>query len=426
LPNGFVSRSFAQSYLSEKGFAMTTPAVHDLPLIISVDDHVMEPRDLWQRELPAHLRDRGPRTVRERVRLEFSGGHYGFVRDAPDGDWCDVWLFEDMAVPTGLLHGPAGVPRRDVSNKAATYEDFRPGTYEQGERLKDMDINHVEAAVNYPNIFPRFAGQGFAERNDKELALLCLQIYNDWMIDEWCGGAGRGRLIPLTLIPLWDAELAAAEVRRCAGKGSHAVAFSENPTKLGLPSLYSGKWEPFLAACAETETTISMHIGSSSSMPTTSADAPLSTSMALSSQNAQGSVVDWVFSGTLARFPELKVVWAESQIGWLPYLLERMDLVWKEGVGDLDLPQAPSSYARGRIWGCVFDDQHGLVSRDAVGMDSILFETDYPHSDGTFPRSREVAHRLCANAGMNAEDCWKFLRGNAISAYGLERFGISK
>jgi predicted TIM-barrel fold metal-dependent hydrolase len=406
--------------------ATITPAATELPLIISVDDHVMEPRDLWQRELPASLRSRGPRTVRERVRLEFSGGHYGFVRDAPDGDWCDVWLFDDMAVPTGLLHGPAGVPRSEVRNIAATYEDFRPGTYQQAARLEDMDTNHVEAALNYPNVFPRFAGQGFAEREDKDLALLCLQIYNDWMIDEWCGGAGRGRLIPLTLIPLWDPHLAAAEVRRCAAKGAHAIAFSENPTKLGLPSLYTGKWDPLMAACEETETTISMHIGSSSTMPTTSPDAPLSTSMALSSQNAQGSVVDWIFSGTLERFSKLKVAWAESQIGWLPYLLERMDLVWKEGVGDLDLPKPPSSYARGRIWGCVFDDQHGLVARDAVGMESILFETDYPHSDGTFPHSREVAHRLCEGAGMNAHECWQFLRGNAITAYGLERFGVTK
>ena len=96
-------------------------------------------------------------------------------------------------------------------------------------------------------------------------------------------------------------------MRRCAAKGAHAVAFSENPTKLGLPSLYTGKWDPFLAACEETDTTVSMHIGSSSTMPTTSPDAPLATSMALSSQNAQGSLCDWVFSGTLARYPKLKV-----------------------------------------------------------------------------------------------------------------------
>jgi predicted TIM-barrel fold metal-dependent hydrolase len=292
-------------------------------------------------------------------------------------------------------------------------------------RLADMTENHVEAALNYPNIFPRFAGQGFLERADKELSLECLRIYNDWMIDEWCGGIGRGRLIPLTLVPLWDAELAAAEVRRCASKGSYAIAFSENPNKLGLPSLYSGEWDPLWIACEETDTTVSMHIGSSSSMPTTSPDAPLATSMSLYAQNAQGSLADWVFSGTLSRFGRLKIVFAESQVGWIPFQLERMDSVWRDGVGGVELPVAPSEQVRGRVYGCVFDDLHGLECRDDVGVDQILFETDYPHSDGTYPHSRKVAHDLFEAAGMNAEECRKVLRSNAIEAYGLARHGIA-
>ena len=104
------------------------------------------------------------------------------------------------------------------TNVAAVYEDFRPGTYDRDERLADMDLNHVEAAMCYPNIFPRFAGQGFAERDDKELGLRCLQIYNDWMIDHWCGGPARGRMIPLTLVPLWAPALAAAHVESAAGR----------------------------------------------------------------------------------------------------------------------------------------------------------------------------------------------------------------
>ena len=217
-----------------------TPAEADLPNMISVDDHVMEPKELWQEQLPASLRERGPRTVREKVKLSFKGGHYGFERNAEDGQWCDVWLFDDLVTPTGLLHAPAGVPRDEQRNIPAVYEDFRDGTWDQTARLADMDLNHVDAAINYPNIFPRFAGQGFLERSDKELALTCLRIYNDWMIDDWCAGAGKGRLIPLTLVPLWDPALAAEEVRRCAAKGSYAIAFSENVAKLGQPSLYMG------------------------------------------------------------------------------------------------------------------------------------------------------------------------------------------
>ena len=403
-----------------------TPQEHELPEIISVDDHVMEPKTLWQDQLPPSMRDRGPRVSRERVKLDFAGGHYGFTRNVEDGDWCDVWLFEDLATPTGLLHGPAGIPKREQRNVPAVYEDMRPGTYDQTARLEDMTLNHVEAAINYPNIFPRFAGQGFAERDDKVLALECLKIYNDWMIDDWCGGAGKGRLIPLTLVPLWDPKLAAAEVHRCAAKGSYAIAFSENPSKLGFPTLYSGDWDVLWQACEETDTTVSMHIGSSSSMPTTSPDAPLATSMSLYAQNAQASLADWVFSQTLTRFPKIKIAFAESQAGWVPFQLERMDSVWRDGVGGVEFPTAPSEQVKGRVWSCVFDDLTGLKNRAEIGTEMIVFETDYPHSDGTFPHSRKVAHELFSQAGMNAKECEMVLRTNAITCYGLDRFGISK
>ncbi|MCR9097201.1 MAG: amidohydrolase [bacterium] len=403
-----------------------TPQEHELPNIISVDDHVMEPKTLWQEQLPPSLRDKGPRVSREKVKLAFTGGHYGFERNAPDGDWCDVWLFEDLATPTGLLHGPAGIPRKEQRNVPAVYEDLRPGTYDQAARLEDMTLNHVDAAINYPNIFPRFAGQGFAERKDKDLALACLQIYNDWMIDDWCAGPGKGRLIPLTLVTLWDPQLAAEEVRRCAAKGSHAIAFSENPSKLGFPTLYSGDWDVLWQACEETDTTVSMHIGSSSSMPTTSPDAPLATSMSLYAHNAQASLADWIFSKTLTRFPKLKIAYAESQAGWMPFQLERMDAVWKDGVGGVEFPVAPSEQVKGRVWSCVFDDLTGLKNRHEMGTEMIVFETDYPHSDGTFPHSRKIAHELFSQAGMNAEECRMVLRTNAITCYGLERYGITE
>jgi len=402
-----------------------TPAENELPNMISVDDHVMEPKELWQQQLPPSLRERGPRVVREKVKLSFSGGHYGFERNAEDGGWCDVWLFEDLVMPTGLLHAPAGIPREEQRNIPAVYKDFRDGTWDKTARLADMELNHCDTAINYPNIFPRFAGQGFLERADKELALTCLRIYNDWMIDDWCGGEARGRLIPLTLVPLWDPKLAAEEVRRCAAKGSYAIAFSENPWKLGVPSMYTGEWDVLWEACQESNTVVSMHIGSSSSMPTTSDDAPLATSMSMYAQNAQGSLCDWVFSGSLERFPALTVVYAESQVGWMPFQLERMDAVWRDGRADVDhVKTLPSSQVHGRVYGCIFDDLHGLINRDAVGTDHILWETDYPHSDGTFPHSRKIAHELFTAANMNAEECRMVLRSNAVHAYGLDRFGV--
>ena len=112
-----------------------------------------------------------------------------------------------------------------------TYDEMRPGCYEPKARLEDMDINWVEASLSFPT-FPRFCGQTFLEAKDRELAEACVYAYNDWMVEEWCGDSG-GRLIPLTLIPLWDADLAAAEVRRNAARGVRAVCFSEIPPHLG-------------------------------------------------------------------------------------------------------------------------------------------------------------------------------------------------
>ena len=363
--------------------------------------------------------------MREKTKSTFKGGTLTMERDVDDGTWTDVWLFDDLVMGVNRLHAAGGMPLEWHQNLPAIYEDFRPGAYDQASRLADMDLNHQEVGINYPNTFPRFAGQGFAERPDKDLSLMCLQIYNDWMIDEWCGGAARGRLVPLTLIPLWDPVAAAAEVRRCAEKGSFALAFSENPSKLGFSSLYTGDWDVLWQACEETDTTISMHIGSSSSMPTTSPDAPLAVSMSLNAHNAQGSVCDWVYSRTLERFPSLKLAYAESQVGWMPFQYERMDGVWHESVGEVDLPNPPSTYAKERVFGCIFDDLHGLKSRDEIGMSQIIFECDFPHSNGSFPDSRRRAWELASKADLNEQEVYQLLRGNAIHVYGLERFGIA-
>ena len=123
--------------------------------------------------------------------------------------------------------------------------------------------------------------------------------------------------------------------------------------------------------------------------------------------------------------PQLKIAYAESQVGWMPFQLERMDSVWRDGVGGVEFPVAPSEQAKGHVFGCVFDDLIGLKTRNEVGLEAILFETDYPHSDGTFPHSRKIARELFLAAGMNADECRAVLRTNAIAAYGLDRFGIT-
>ena len=400
-----------------------------IPRIISVDDHVVEPPDLWTSRLPAKYQDRCPRVERDTAEFNFEGGVFSFEKGVEGAAMCDWWLYDDLVYPFPKLSAAVGFDELDVV--PVTFDEIHPAGWKQADRLAAMDENHVDVSVCFPNVLPRFCGQAFLEREDKDLALLCVQAYNDWIIDEWCAGDGRGRLIPLTLIPLWDPVAAAAEVHRCADKGSFAVAFSENPFPLGLPSIHDKDrfWDPFFVACQETDTIVNMHIGSSSKMPTTSPDAPFSVSSTITFANAMGSMCDYILSGMFVRFPKLKIAYAEGQVGWMPYVIERMDKIWAER-GDasfgIDLPEPPSSYIPGHVWGCIFDDEIGLKNRDVIGLDQICFEVDFPHADTTYPHTLDVATKICREAGLDDDEVYKLMRGNAIKAFGLERFGITE
>ena len=397
----------------------------DLPKIISVDDHVVEPGHIWQSRLPARYRAVGPRIVRQKVAdMTFVGGVFSYREAEPteQGTWCDWWFVEDLRWPMTRLTAAAGYPRDEVTLTPITMDDMRPGCHEPKARLEDMDINHTEASLSFPN-FPRFCGQTFLERADKELADLCVRAYNDWMFEEWCAGSD-GRLIPLPLIQLWDSQLAAEEVRRSAARGGHAVCFSEIPPFLGLPSVHDaqGYWDPFFRACAETETTVCMHIGSSSRMPSTSSDAPAAVGSTLTYMNAAMSLTDFLMSGVFERFPTLTIAYSEGQIGWIPYVLERADKVWLDnrawgGIAE-KVPRPPSEYYGEHVFGCFFEDAHGLRSLEELGVDTITFETDYPHSDSTWPDTEAIANRLMQ--GLSDEIVYKIMRGNAIRMLHLD------
>jgi predicted TIM-barrel fold metal-dependent hydrolase len=390
-------------------------------MIVSVDDHVVEPPHVWQTWLPEKYRDRGPRVERRGIGTmrHIGGGTYEQTYE-PDGPQGDCWIFEDLVYINKRHVAAVGFDRDDMTAVPITYDEMRPGCYDPKARVQDMLDNHVDVSLSFPS-FPRFCGQTFTEASDRDLGLACIYAYNDWMVEEWCGDSD-GHLVPLIIIPLWDAELAAAEVRRNAARGVHAVCFSEIPPHLGLPSIHSGFWDPFFAACQETETVVCMHIGSSSKMPATSGDAPIAVAATLSFGNAMASLSDFLFSGVLVRFPTLKLAYSEGQIGWLPYILERADDVWREhrawgGVADI-VPEPPSTYYYRQVYGCFFRDRHGLDSLEQVGVDNITFETDYPHTDSTWPDSKAVATSMMGH--LPADVQYKILRGNAIRMLSLD------
>ncbi|MCU1372890.1 MAG: hypothetical protein JWO68_176 [Actinomycetia bacterium] len=386
-----------------------------VPMLVSVDDHIVEPPRLWADRLSGHDREVGPRVVRELIQP-------GTMADVTEPTWCDVWHYEDVRVPTLRAPAAVGMDPSLAELKPTIFEEMRPGCYEREARLADMDLDGVEASLCFPNVWVRFCGQRFYEGQDKDLALKCVRAYNDWLHEEWAGPS-EGRLIGAAIIPLWDAELAAAEVRRNAARGFRAVSFSEIPVRLGLPSMYSGAWEPFFTACAETSTVINVHIGSSSLVHTTSPDAPFGVQTSNHFSNSSFSLSDWLLCGAFIRHPNLKVAFSEGQAGWMPFLLSRLDGLWRTANAFTEIreavPELPSSYVPDHVYTCVFDDPAAMKLLDEIGVDNICFETDYPHGDGSWPGSRRAAAEL--TKGLDAATRQKILRTNAAVLFGIDR-----
>ncbi len=387
---------------------MTT---YDLNWLISVDDHVLEPPNVWVDRVAAKDRDRAPH-----MELDDNG--------------LDYWVYDGKRYPSSGLSAVVGKSKEEFSPEPLPYSEMRPGCYDSIARLEDMDRAGVLASLCFPTI-TRFCGQLFMEASDREFGFVCLQAYNDWMIDEWCASA-PGRYIPLTLIPMWDPALAAKEMERCAAKGSTAFCFSENPAPLGLPTIHDpdGFWDPVMAAANDLEMVVCMHVGSSSTLPAISPDAPFMANLAWGASRTSGAMLAWLFSGMFQRFSNLKIALSEGEVGWIPYFLERAEQVldkqryWvQRGVQfsghattevDLDTLNVRELF-RDHVFGCFIDDAHGIASIDEIGENNIMCETDYPHSDSTWPDSIGVVQRLIKD--LPEAQQYKVLRGNAERLY---------
>jgi predicted TIM-barrel fold metal-dependent hydrolase len=382
----------------------------NLDWLISVDDHILEPANVWVDRVPAKDRDRAPHMIVE--------------------DGMDYWVYDGRKFPSSGLSAVAGKSKEEFSPEPLPYSEMRPGCYDPVARLADMDQAGILASLCFPTI-TRFCGQLFMEASDREFGLVCLKAYNDWMIEEWCGAA-PGRYIPLFLIPLWDPQLAVAEMQRCADKGATTFAFSENPHPLGLPTIHDadGYWDPVMAAANDLELVASMHVGSSSQIPQIAPDAPFMANLTWGAVRTSGAMLSWIFSGMFQRFPKLKIALSEGEIGWMPYFLERAEQVvdkqryWvsrgqrfmDHGGNSVDLDTLDIRQTfRDHVFGCFIEDHHGIASLDEIGEDNIMCETDYPHSDSTWPHCLDTVKGIIGH--LPAETQYKLLRGNAERLY---------
>jgi predicted TIM-barrel fold metal-dependent hydrolase len=370
--------------------------------IVSVDDHVIEHPRVWLDRLPDKYASVAPR-----------------IGVAEDGN--TTWIYEGQVAGNFALNAVAGKDPKDFGLEPRDYYDMLPGCHDVSERIKDMDREGVWAQMCFPNM-GGFAGSTFAKSKDMKLAVECVRAYNDFIVDEWCAFA-PGRQIPLIMTPYWDVDATVAEIERMAGKGAKSITFPELPDRIGLPSWHSEHWDPVLAAAADAGLPLSLHFGTGG-VPLASPEAMSSNftvGISLFGLNSMSTAAELLLSPVFHKFPKLKVALSEGGIGWIPYMLERIDYVWERHrwYNDVNRQVRPSELFVDHVFGCFISDNAGLESRHLIGVDNIMFESDYPHSDSQWPHTR----KLLADSLIDVPDdeARKMVELNARKLYSFPR-----
>ncbi len=361
-------------------------------IILSIDDHVVEPPDLFAKQVPASYRDRAPRLVRD---------EQGF----------DRWIFEGKPVATVGLNATVSWPKEEWGLDPSALAEMRPGAYLVDERVRDMDRNGVLASMCFPSM-AGFSGRRFQEADDKELGLVMLKAYNDWHVDEWCASY-PGRFIPLAIGPTWDMDALVSEVHRMAAKGCRAISMPELPHVQGLSTYASDYWDPFFRAVCDCDMVVCLHIGLGLDAIDMGPDFSPDNFMVLATQVSVLCVQDLLWGPALRKYPTLKVAFSEGGIGWIPFLLDRADRHYlnQRWTGQDFGGKLPSEVFREHALACFISDPTSLKLYREIGVDLLAFEVDYPHSDSVWPDAPEFLLAQCEAAGMTDEDvekvCWR-------------------
>ncbi len=375
--------------------------------LFSVDDHIIEHPTVWTDRLPKRWHDLAPHVVE---------------RD----DGSQMWIIEGAPGKSSSLglNAVAGKPRDEWKadtgpGEPQRFDEMIPGCWDPAQRAKDFLDDGILASVGFPSL-PRFGGMLFNDFADKELADLCVRAYNDFVIDEWCAAGPRGMFVPMIISQVWDPELAAAEIRRCADKGARAVSFPENTVPAGLPSFYTDHWDPVWRACEETETVVCMHLGSQGEVPKPSPDGPALVGIVLVMTNSIVASVNLMLSPVCRRFPGLQIAFSEGGMGWVPAALERADrqFLRHKSWSGVDDP-LPSEIFRRNMYACMIDEPVGIGYRHDVGVDRILWECDYPHADTPWPHSQKECAELFD--GVPADEVAAITHGNAERLFRWQR-----
>jgi predicted TIM-barrel fold metal-dependent hydrolase len=368
--------------------------------MISADSHVIEPRSLWVERVDKKFRDRAPRVVRD-----------------PDGRKGEWFICEGLEPRPASLAFAAGKDPSEYNEfqKATNYDNALPGGWEAPPRLKDMALDGVEAEVIYTTLGFRLFGL-LDEPFQREL----FRVYNNWLA-ELCSYDPK-HLLGLALIPLLEVEEGVKELRRCAKLGLRGALIMCSPPE--GHSYADRAYDPFWAEAQALGLPLSLHLGTGHGRESRY-DANLFLRAMTIPHEVQRTFATLLFDGVLERFPQLKVVSAENDIGWIPHFLARADLTFHKlgsltlsGANSTALKLLPSEYFRRQVYATFIDDEVGVRNTDLFGVDNYMWSSDYPHLMATWPRSREAVARNFQGIGDAVK--WKIVRENAARVYGIE------
>ena len=356
--------------------------------LICADSHVNPPPAMWADYLPAPLRDRAPRVERT--------------------DEGDFEIFEGQRKPVLGLSAMAGRKPEDFSLTVKRFDDQRPGGYDPAARLEDMDRDHVHAAVIY--------GGGPLPTRDPELRHASHLAYNDWLAD-FCSQEPK-RLLGIAYLPCETPEQAIAEVARTAARGLRGCVIPRFPEE---GEWSDPKWDGLWPAILDAGWVLSIHTGGRGRVQEAPRFDPTGflADMLMNKFAMADAVAHFILSGLLARHPDLQLVSVEAQLGWIPFAQYFLDHVWEKHRHWLrcELAEPPSRYFRRQVHATFMEDPIGIRERDAIGVDNILWSSDYPHSETTWPNSLELADRW--TRGIPADERRKMFFGNAQRLYGI-------
>ena len=391
--------------------------------LISVDDHLVEPPDMFRGRVPSKFAGRFPEVVTLEAGKTHSRENAGLPPLEVHSEGRQAWSYEGhLFLQIGLNAVVGYKDLKQLETEPTAFAEMRPGCYDIHARVRDMDLGGIWASVNFPSQITGFAGTVYSRSEDPELGKAVTSAWNDWFYDEWYG-AYPDRIVPMGITYLADPQAGAAEIRRNAARGFTGVTFPEMPHRIGYPPVHSDYWDPIFRACADTGTVLCLHVGSSG-MVDLPLDGPrFEKNVTLFPALSLLACVEWVWSGVPARYPNLMIAMSEGGLGWVPMLMDRLTFMMEHGgkLAHLDTWTAgldPIDILRRNFYFCMLDDPSGLQHVEQIGEDHIMTEVDYPHSDCTWPDTQLLLRRRFESTpGLTVEQIRKITHGNAARLF---------